>query len=100
MRRNLLVLAALVIAQLGVLYILQAFRGSLPDWSSEARMGVAIGAYLLFGGIAFLMFIGKRARFLWVAASVALPLLIHEAVSLPSPTTYPGLGLTSKEAPE
>jgi len=82
----------LVIGQLVILYVLSTFRGALPDWSSEARIGVTIGAYLLFGSMAVFVFSGKRARFIWVAAAVALPLLIDEATSRFSPTAYPGLG--------
>ena len=93
MRRNVMVLIGLVVGQLAVLYALQGIRGALPDWSSEARIGVAVGAYLLLGVVAVLMFSGKRERYLWVAAAGALPLLIDEAISSLSPTAYPGLGL-------
>jgi hypothetical protein len=91
MRRNVIVLTVLVVGQLALLYGLRGLPGTV-DWSSEVRMGVATGAYLLLGAVAFLMFSGKRERFLWVAVTGALPLLVGEGISSLSPTAYPGLG--------
>jgi hypothetical protein len=92
MKRNALVLLCLVIAQLAIAYALKEMPGKLVDWSSEIRLGVAIGVFLGLGAVAFLLFRGGPwKRIVWSAVSAALPALIAEALSWSDPA-YPKLG--------
>jgi hypothetical protein len=93
-RRNAVVLAVLVVGQLSVVYVLHAIPGTWVDWSGDVRLGVIMGTFLALGAIAFLLFRGKpRVRFVWVAATAALPSLVNEVISWwGSDTGYRGLG--------
>ena len=94
MRRNAVVLSVLVVGQLSVVYVLHALPGTWVDWSGDMRLGVLIGMFLLLGAIAYLLFRGKpRVRFVWIAATAALPPLVNEVISLfGSDSGYRGLG--------
>jgi len=81
MRQNAIVLTVLVTGQVSFFYGLEALPGTLVDWSSEMRLGVAIVAFLLLGALGFLLFRGRvRLRLLWVAAMAALPFLIGHVI--------------------
>lgn len=91
MNRNVLVLAVLVLAQLGVAYLLQV-TPELVNWSWQIRLAIAIGIVLGIGAIASLLFVGSFwARIGWVAIATGLPPLIAEAISWSDPA-YPNLG--------
>lgn len=91
MKRNAVALVVLVLAQLGVEYVLDSFPARLVGWSWEVRLGVVASVFLAVGAFAYLLFIGKPSRRLgWVVASTALPPLIAEATSW-SDAAYPHL---------
>jgi hypothetical protein len=91
MSRNILILAGLLVVQLGVAYILKV-TPDLVNWSWQLRLVVAIGIFLAMGGIASLLFVGSLwPRIGWVAIAAALPSLIAEAISW-SDAAYPNLG--------
>lgn len=89
--RNVIVLTALVIAQLATVRTLESFSGMLIGWSWQSLLSMEAGALFALGACAYLLFTGKAwMRVAWVAASAALPPLIAEAVSW-SDAAYPGL---------
>ena len=91
MSRNLLVLAGLVVVQLGIAYVLKA-TPDLVNWSWQLRLIVAIGIFLGIGAVASILFIGSLwSRIGWVAIAAGLPSLIAEAISW-SDAAYPNLG--------
>ena len=91
MNRNPFVLAGLVLAQLGIAFVLQLMP-ELVNWSWQIRLAVAVGILLVIGAIAALLFVGSFWRRIgWVASATALPPLIAEAISW-SDLAYPNLG--------
>lgn len=91
MKRNSVVLLALVVAQLTIAYALYSIPGRIVDWSSDVRVAVGVAVMLAIGAVAYLLFSGKPAwRVCWTALSAVLPPLLAEAASW-SDAAYPGL---------
>jgi hypothetical protein len=89
--RNLSILIALVVGQLGITFVHQ-ITPPLVDWSWQIRLTVGIFIFIACGAAAFTLFVGPLwQRIVWVALSAALPSVIGE-LFLWSDAAYLGLG--------